>query len=733
MRTLFVLFIIAIPSLHVFAQNDRTPSQAKIQEQVKQAKIEAQKQVAEMETEIATAKKNNEDPETIREMEKNLATLKKMFGILDNVAGMNNKKRPETFSNANTVPAYKSPYVRFFNGPVAIPSEAQAKDRLLWYRGKKINQNTLITTRGRVIRYDRQNNKVVVQLNEKKDTATLKIIARLKKTREWTNNYVNNEAARKNSFFDYPLVMMAMKEFDLIEQEFNKFADNSIELPGNGSSLMTAYHPMFPDPERIGGPNTNAIDSLDPEEWIRQTLQEIKNLRNNPPPLDFPPPPRHEYDLCFYCDQSKQEQFYKDKDAWSTKFNEYEAKLISRCLSMERQFQLLGNGTDENPVPPDIKAVTDEAMGFAFQRVDQKVKLLEQRYSQDVFRQECVVTMLLSIARQKQLLGYADEQGVTPDLQFLNIFGTYIKDRIAARDYNVIFNYALILGHERQEQLLGVAQEGHEMDLEMEVWALNRFALTVDINFDIEYQTDGNKPILKANGSLSTAQKIYVKLGVNKNCKWQFYLYDPDYASSLTQQQEMLFKIPMVVNSGIKQVLKNETWITYPYTGPKDLEMNFPSFRISFCQNAGQDSAMMDILRYKGENVTGDVANSYTVDLLGYLDKILVSVSATKANQDQVVDVIGQMTTISNQATVDKPTGYGKLDKMQVDYKLNGIQHDLKKRVAETTKVGNTVILFDAKNGDTYLINGQTNTAHTELAIKVNTGLIKLKVVLEPL
>jgi hypothetical protein len=271
------------------------------------------------------------------------------------------------------------------------------------------------------------------------------------------------------------------------------------------------------------------------------------------------------------------------------------------------------------------------------------------------------------------------------------------------------------------------------MDLTYEVWALNRFALTVNIDFDLQYETDNNKPVLKANASISTAQKIYVKLGVNKDCKWQFYLFDPDYGSSLMQRQEMLFKIPMVVNSGIKKVLKNEQWVTYPYTGPTDLEMNFPSFRLSFCPNTGPDSAMMDILRYKEENVTGDVANSYTADLLGYLDKILISVSDTKANKDEVVDIIGQMSTISNQATVDNPTGYAKLDKMQVDYKLNGIQHDLKKRVTETTKVGNTVILFDAKNGDTYMINGRVDTAHTEFGIKVNSGIIQLKVVLEPL
>jgi len=130
----------------------------------------------------------------------------------------------------------------------------------------------------------------------------------------------------------------------------------------------------------------------------------------------------------------------------------------------------------------------------------------------------------------------------------------------------------------------------------------------------------------------------------------------------------------------------------------------------------------------------GEVANAYTTDLLGYLDKVLVSISDTKVNSDEIINISDQMMTIQNQATVDNPTGYAKLDEMQVKYKMNGIQHDLQKKTTETTRVGNTVILFDAHNGDQFLINGKIDTEHIELnVIKVNSGLIQLKVVLEPL
>jgi hypothetical protein len=745
MKSFFIVLLTSLFFQNSFSQDNRVPSQKQMQAQMKQAKTEAQQQIADMENEIAEAKKKGDDPESIQQMEKNLATLKKMLGVIDNVANVSQNKRPETISTTNTVAPYKSPYIKFYSQPVTTPTEAQAKDRLLWYKGKKINQNTLITTKGRVIRYDRQNNQVLVQYNEKKDTNTLKIINKLKKSRQWTNNYVNKEAARKNSFFDYPLVMMTMREFDLIEQEFNKLADNTIPLPGTAGNLMTAFVSPFFDQSIVGGPNpmneTNSTDSFDP--WLKQAHQELLQLMNNPPPLDFPVPPKHEFDLCYYCDTSLQGKYDRAKAKWADKFDEYETTLISRCLGIERQFQLLiptGAEVDYSE-EPGLKEDMDKAMALGFKRMEQKVDLLEQRYGHDVYRQEIVVSSILNLARQRALLGkdIDESKALAAQLEVIDLikakdFEQFIDQRFQANDYNVVFNYSILFGHERIKQLLGVSNEGTEWDWIDKVEKLNHFALTLNIDFDIQYETEADKPILKANGHLSTAQKIYVRLGRTNNCKWQLYLYDPDYGSSVFSKQEMLFKIPLQVNTGIKQVLKNQTWVTYPYSGPTDLEMNFPIFKISFCPNSGSDSAMMDVIRYKQEDTYGDAANAYTTDLLAYLDKVLVSISDTKANQDEVIDLAGQMGTLSNQGTVDNPTGYAKLDEMQVKYKMNGVQHDLQKKGSEATKVGNTVILFDAHNGDQFLINGKTDTAHRELyVLKLNSGLIQLKVVLEPL
>ncbi|HYV54020.1 MAG TPA: hypothetical protein VE933_05535, partial [Chitinophagaceae bacterium] len=37
--------------------------------------------------------------------------------------------------------------------PGQIPTPAQAKDRLLWYKGKKLNDSMIVTTKGQVVKY----------------------------------------------------------------------------------------------------------------------------------------------------------------------------------------------------------------------------------------------------------------------------------------------------------------------------------------------------------------------------------------------------------------------------------------------------------------------------------------------------------------------------------------------------------------------------------------------------
>jgi hypothetical protein len=737
MRIIVILFLLIAIGKDAISQashkkvasgNRATPSKNEIEAQVKEAKAEAQVQIKEMEAEIAAAKKNGENPETIAEMEKNLAMLKKMLGIVDKVA---KAKKPgdNNVEGVNSVAPYRSPYIKFFKQPVVIPTEAQAKDKLLWYRGKKINQNTLITTRGRIIQYDRQNNRVLVQLNEKNDTNFLKVVANLAKSRQLTQKYINQKSAEKNSFFDYPLVMMAIKQYEIIEKDFDRIVNNNLKLPGTGANPIVEY--IYESSSNNSGPSANSDGAIDP--YIEQQYEYIKSLINNPPPLDVAPPPKQEYSLCYYCDPGAQERNEREKEIWSDGFNEYEVAIMSRVLGIERYYQLKGLDGDSQ-VGTMFSGELGNAWSFAYDRVQRKIEILKQRYGDDIYRYVAVVSTVLGWERQRQLLGMAsDDAGYEFKVFESGVFEKFITDRIAANDYDVIFNYAMILGFARQKQLLGYVKDDEDVygSLIEAVLKHNRFALTLDLDFELHM--GGDKPIIIATGTMTTKQKIYLKLGRTNDCKWQFYRFDANYdLGGMTQ--EAVYMIPLVITGGTKKVRKEEDYVTYPYTGPTDITMPFPSFRISFCQTSRMDSAYMEIMRYEAENLPAcNTEEDYCLDMLGYANKLIVSQFNTYSNRTEVTNIIDEMTNLSTSPVTIDPTGYAKLDKMQANFKANNKQQEFHQRTKETSKMENTVILFEAQNGSPFLINATHNATNSELAQTVKKGIIKLKVVNEPL
>jgi len=526
--------------------------------------------------------------------------------------------------------------------------------------------------------------------------------------------------------------MLTMKTYELIEKRFDKFAKNSFELPN--VSLTASTQPGSKFFSSLGGPTANftrnATDSIDP--YVKDMYEYIMSLVNNPPPLEVFPPPKQEYSLCYNCDASAMEQYERDLEIWSNGLHEYENSIISRCLSIYRYYALMISEDYESAMDPQMLSDLKNAEAFAMQRIEKKVEMLDQRYGDDMYRYSAVISEILGLERQKALLYGSND---IFDLSQFRIFATraieqFIHDRLAANDYDVVFNYSVILGFARQAALLGISDDDTYQNLIVEIVNSNRFTLTLDLDFDLQMGED-DKAILKANGTLSTKDKIYVKLGRKGDCKWQFYLFDADY-SLMTQEND--YKLPIIMKGGTKMVRKGNAWETFSYSGPTDLLMPFPSFRISFCQTSQQDSALIDILRYEQEDLSGyDPATSYTVDLLGYVNKMLVSVKRTKDNTDEVTNIADQMINLASHNISVTPTGYALLDKMQAEFNGNEMQHQLQKRVTETSKVDNTIVLFNAQSGTAYLINSNTNTANEEYSIDVKKGLITLKVVHEPL
>ncbi|MGZ8558088.1 MAG: hypothetical protein ACXWWC_07145, partial [Chitinophagaceae bacterium] len=618
-------------------------------------------------------------------------------------------------------------------------------------KGKRMNDSMLVTTKKMVVLYSKKRNMVIVKPDEKQDSTFLSIVKNLAKTEERKTEFVTEMKGIKNSFLMYPEILKAYQEFDHIQDRYNKIVKNTIDLLARpGSSQRVFINPINTATGRGGtlfGFESNAAET---PAGLEDLYQQLLALLNNPPSLDFPAPPKRPNDLCL-CDPDLREKYEADISKWNDQFSEYETKLLESVLDIHAYLsQFHGSVSASVAGMPNLNADIDRALKLAIERKDKKIEILISRHLGDVLREEVVVQAIIAAERQKQKLGMAEgnstARAMAKDILSGSDFDKFIDQQMMAKNYNVVFDYSLYLNHEYHKQLFGLGTES--LNTRFFRWKgklddFNRFAITIDIDFEFQYKDHDDELIMKATGYLSSARKI-VSLG-RLGCKWQFFLTDADYRSD-NPADENKFKIPVKVNGGIKEIKENGKWIPHPYAGPRDMLMVFPSTRISFCQGENKDSAMMEILRYKDElyntpnfNIAGTesglTAKDYTVDLLEYVNKILISIEKGENNTDQIVDLAYEMmgTRSRFEAERPQPTGNSLLDEAQIEYSVNLQQHEMQKKLTGASKVPRTVIEFDAQNNSSVLIDQTTDAANEELLINLTKGKIQLKVVHNPI
>jgi len=725
---LFCLFIF-ISLQRVLSQDNpptKQPSQKEIQAELKNARNGTQQQIIDSENEIAEARKNNVDPEEIKEMEKNLATLKKMLGVLDKVNTSVDPGSKQLTKINYPVIKYTSPIVPIrLAQRISPPTKAQAKDNLLWYKGKKIDNNTLITISGMIVQYDRGQSRIITQSDPKKDSGFINLVTKLSKTESLKNDFATRTKQIKNSFLMYPEIIKAYDEFDLIRKRFDELARNTIALPSIAG--MTASTP-FTGYQRMSGPFLELQSEDNLPIGFQQVYQELLQLMNNSASLDVVPPPKRPSNLCL-CDQQARMNYENQLRQWMQSYGAYEDELINKVEQLHRF--LADNNNSDISQTPNIYSDLDRALKMAIEQKYQKLERLISNYGSDVHREEAIALAVIETEREKQKMGAGE---VSSTFNHTGLFSSdnferYIASAMEEKDYDVVFDYSLYLSHEYHKQLFGAQSNIDETGYfkwQGRLDAYNRFKLTIDLDFEHHYVVAAGDIMQKSSGVIKSTP-LLVSLG-RLGCKWQLFIHDTNYEND----EEDKFRIPFKVVSGTRQIKKDGVWVAYPYVGPKDMLMVFPSFRLSFCQNSGSDSVLMEVLRYKNEifnlpnvninamgpeniDLTLDPEAHYTVDMLAYANLVFVAVQKAEVNREQLVDLAGEMMDVQNNVHLEKATGNSILDHVQIEYSANRQQHQMQHKL---TKLGNSqqsVVLFDAHNNSDVLIDEPANMAHTEL------------------
>ena len=439
--------------------------------------------------------------------------------------------------------------------------------------------------------------------------------------------------------------------------------------------------------------------------------------------------------VCGECDKKIVKRERQQDSIWFENYHGQEAKILSTVFGVYRQAELLGIYIDEND--PEIWSYS-AAIASVLNRMSKKDNFLYKRYGKELKRCTIVSQAILSDERQRQLLGFADDNAKSKIPGLLsNIDSAYLayyKEQKGLKNYNFVLDIAKHLGWERQNQLLGTREDGDNFffnNVVLDAVNYNRFALTLDLDFVYERVDDDDKPEIKATGSISTKDKIYVRLSPD-SCLWRMVLFDTDYRNANEQRAA----IPLVAKSGAKTVRdQDDNLVTYNYSGPKDMVAYFPEFKIDLCDMSKMDSAfMMPInLPYGYTPASLNVSKSYKEDMIAIANDMFMDVNKMEGNESEGMGLAAEIVSNLSQSQVTEPTGNAKLDKMQGEYNLKLKQDSYKKNISNMGLNKKSVFLFNANNGSTVFIDQYNDTKHTiDEDTKLVKGQIHLRVVHDP-
>lgn len=719
MKKLFYLIFMIGCLLPSLAQVGK-PNQAKteIEQEIKDLK----KDIQELEAEIKSA-----DPAEAAELKTELAALKKMLAMLQ-------KPTPTVPARQTTNPSsfpvakYRSPIEPVvLTTPVTVPTLAQAKGGLLWYRGKKIDDSTLVTTYGMVVQYRKKKDKVVLQ-PEKKSDLFEKMIEELSKSDIRKEQLIAKFSKMKNGFLYYPDIERTLTQFNEQTEAFNDVVKNAVFLPPLPGQENIKTFAKEKNDQMPGNDNPNS-------ELIKKIYNEAKKQLDALPPVgDFPAPPEKDLTNCSWCDSSIRKREKIEDSTWVEKFSGPESEITAKVLGVYRQAALLGIedfGEKNN-------STFDPVLDSLNNRIAKKIKLLWERYGKQMKRFEIVVRTVLAYERQKALLGFDDKPGDVSVFTVMgnldSIYKAYFKEQVDLKNHNFVLNFPMHITLERQKALLGIQSEPGE-DGFGEVFSMakkyNRFGMTIDLDFIYEQRDDDNELELKATGKIGNKTKTYAMLKI-EGCSYKVLHYNEDYSNI----NENKAAIPLFVESGEKTIRDEEDkLVTYTYSGPREMKLQFPEFKIDFCESGKSDTAFMMPLNFAvGDQMAiSNTGKSYKAEMLPLANHIFINETEMENNLTKGMELAAEIMAGMEEPDDSPSTGDPDLDKLKVKYNLKIKQDNYKKKISEMSMNEKAVFLFQANNRATVLIDKFNDSKHEiDDNRKMVKGLIHVKVVHEP-
>lgn len=421
-------------------------------------------------------------------------------------------------------------------------AQSDSSYQLLWYKGKKIKPNVLLTPGGDTIRYHPQ--KGEIKLSYKKGATG--VIATMQQELNKNNQRMNERIAllaAKTPAPAMPILSTQIKDvYDRLKEKYKPLLTSVLSLPKEGFEIPVTVK------------QKGAANEEDPWEAGYKKMRRFMEDHKDDALTNLPVPPRRDFNYCYECDSAKQKTFNHDIEWFKLELRRTEEPIMNLAFGGARQAEFLLKGDDYKKAVGECAALID----FVYHRQLKKVLALIDRYIEDPYRCAAVLEVALDLDRFAQLSGFAEsvpadmiERGLLSVLKL-------VEKSLDEKDYSIGLNLQLFIELSRQAQL--ATGKIINPALEKKFLNFNQFKLETDISAKASVEGGYSLAQLQGNNWFFAIP--------DKQCRLQWVLVGP-YAN------KMNYDLLAAAFRGREE---------FPYAGTKSWQSAAALLHVDFCR-----------------------------------------------------------------------------------------------------------------------------------------------------
>lgn len=491
--------------------------------------------------------------------------------------------------------------------------QADTSYHLLWYKGKKLKPNVLLTPRLDTVTYIPARRKVKVVSKSGTGERYDKMLAELNKTPQRMKETMAEFAARLPKAMVPHMAAPLERAYNSVMNDYKDALANTIELPETFTATFTKLQSnaaprnaqVKSDAVRSANAQEKSNTSLSTEnnsaksasanqaesyEYpetgiltdvplnsiggiilkvkdahrlapIREVLDYFERHKNDAI-TDVPEPPSNNYSYCNECDSTIEIKWNNEYSAFLDEMMGEDRHILQQIFNITRTSELFFY----QELFEEVNRLLIPVLEWLMKRADKRCMLLAKKYGDDPAHTKAVTMAVLAMDRQQQLMGFdkGNDENANAVINALEKTAEIYIKAMKEYDYSIILNVVRVLGMSRQFQLLG----GNPPVNAYDVIVFNQFKM----EFQITGKAAGDKGYQLAE---LKGKNWYAAIPDLKTCKLNWVLMGPN----MNKLSAQLVAAEMKGGGG-----------EINYVGTKSWEAVKPKMRIDFCEGGGTDT-----------------------------------------------------------------------------------------------------------------------------------------------